>query len=192
MSNILDFLENNYIWFLVAAAVLLFALVGFIVDSKRKQKKMEGNFETAPVNNGMESPINETPVVPTEPTMQMPVEEQPVATEEVKAPFEPITESPEVLDLNVNNTNEMTFNDIPTPQEPTTFVQEEPVKEEIIEPFNIGTPVEASNLNAEPVVEQPSVQEPILEQTPVNEPAVAPMPNTNITNDQEPVVNIPE
>lgn len=192
MSNILDFLENNYIWFLVAAAVLLFALVGFIVDSKRKQKKMEGNFENTPDNN-MNS-MNEIPSVPLEGNApaEAPVE-QPV-TEEVKAPFEPVTESPEVLDLNVNNANDMTFNDIPQPQEPVApSVEEATIKEEIIEPFNIGTPVEAPNLNAntEPVVEQPVVQEPVVE-TPINETEPTPVVDTNVTNEQEPVVNIPE
>lgn len=35
----LDFLANNYIWFFVAAGLLVLALIGFIVESKKKVKK---------------------------------------------------------------------------------------------------------------------------------------------------------
>ncbi len=35
----LDFLSENYIWFFVAALVLLFALIGFIVEGKKKKNK---------------------------------------------------------------------------------------------------------------------------------------------------------
>ncbi len=34
MSDISAFLASNYIWFLVAGIVLIFALIGYIVDSK--------------------------------------------------------------------------------------------------------------------------------------------------------------
>ena len=34
MSGISTFLANNYIWFLVVGIVLIFALIGYIVDSK--------------------------------------------------------------------------------------------------------------------------------------------------------------
>ena len=38
MESVMNFLADNYIWFFVAAGVLLFALIGFIIDSKRKKK----------------------------------------------------------------------------------------------------------------------------------------------------------
>ena len=34
MNNLTTFLANNYIWFLVVGIVLIFALIGYIVDSK--------------------------------------------------------------------------------------------------------------------------------------------------------------
>jgi preprotein translocase subunit SecF len=37
MSDISVFLANNYIWFLVGGIVLIFALIGYIVDSKNIQ-----------------------------------------------------------------------------------------------------------------------------------------------------------
>ena len=57
MDSLLSFLEENYIWFFVAGIVLLFALIGYIFDSKRKKKKQDEtlvsneNLESAPLNN---------------------------------------------------------------------------------------------------------------------------------------------
>lgn len=47
MDNILSFLADNYKWFMLAAVLLLFALIGFIVDGKKKKK----NEEVVPVPN---------------------------------------------------------------------------------------------------------------------------------------------
>lgn len=38
MENVMNFLADNYIWFFVAAGVLFFALIGFIIESKKKTK----------------------------------------------------------------------------------------------------------------------------------------------------------
>ena len=37
MDFIIDFLVNNYMWFLVITIFLLFALIGYIVDSKEQK-----------------------------------------------------------------------------------------------------------------------------------------------------------
>ena len=47
MDSILSFLADNYKYFMIAAVVLLFALIGFIVDGKKKKK----NEEVVPVPN---------------------------------------------------------------------------------------------------------------------------------------------
>ncbi len=42
MEVLVDFLLNNYIWFLVISLILIFALIGYLVDSttpKRKSNK---------------------------------------------------------------------------------------------------------------------------------------------------------
>ena len=41
MEQVLEFLGNNYIWFLIIALILFFALIGFIADAKRKNNKVE-------------------------------------------------------------------------------------------------------------------------------------------------------
>ena len=38
MESVMNFLAENYIWFFVAAGVLLFALIGFLIDGKNKSK----------------------------------------------------------------------------------------------------------------------------------------------------------
>ena len=47
MDSILSFLADNYKYFMIAAVVLLFELIGFIVDGKKKKK----NEEVVPVPN---------------------------------------------------------------------------------------------------------------------------------------------
>ena len=37
MEKIIDFIGNNYSWFLTITIILLFALIGYIYDSKRNK-----------------------------------------------------------------------------------------------------------------------------------------------------------
>ena len=44
MQELMDFLLNNYIWFLIMALIIIFALIGYLVDAttiKDKRKKNE-------------------------------------------------------------------------------------------------------------------------------------------------------
>ena len=54
MDSVMNFLADNYIWFFVAAGVLLFALIGFIIDSKKKQKS---EFKGESIEENKEEPI---------------------------------------------------------------------------------------------------------------------------------------
>ena len=53
MENIIEFIGNNYAWFLTITIILLFALIGYIVDSKRNKndllKKTETTFLYTPM-----------------------------------------------------------------------------------------------------------------------------------------------
>ena len=40
MEKVIEFVGNNYAWFLTISIILLFALVGYIVDTKRTQKDL--------------------------------------------------------------------------------------------------------------------------------------------------------
>lgn len=48
MDKVIDFLLNNYIWFLVTSLILLFALIGYLVDSTNNytKKKKEGKIKS--------------------------------------------------------------------------------------------------------------------------------------------------
>ena len=40
MEKFIDFVGNNYAWFLTIAIILLFALIGYIVDSQKSKKSL--------------------------------------------------------------------------------------------------------------------------------------------------------
>lgn len=83
MDSILNFLADNYIWFMIGGVVLLFALIGFIIDGKKKNKDENKSVETPVTNNEITNQVplnqetnvvsNETPVptaMPNEEGMQ--------------------------------------------------------------------------------------------------------------------------
>ena len=83
MDSILSFLADNYKWFMLAAVILLFALIGFIVDGKKKKK----NEEVVPVPNADAQAQAAAGVAPTsvanpEPVAPAPAEEQGLVIEE--------------------------------------------------------------------------------------------------------------
>ena len=55
MENIVEFIGNNYAWFLTITILLLFALIGYIVDSKRNKndlfKKTENELDEINIEN---------------------------------------------------------------------------------------------------------------------------------------------
>lgn len=48
MENFTEFLVNNYVWFLVGTGVLVFALIGYLVDTKQKKKIANGEIPPKP------------------------------------------------------------------------------------------------------------------------------------------------
>lgn len=38
MQAFIDFLVNNYLWFLIITLILIFALIGYLVDTNEKKK----------------------------------------------------------------------------------------------------------------------------------------------------------
>ena len=138
MEKILDFLSENYIWFFVAAGVLLFALIGYIVQSKKKDVKKEENLTEVPSTETVvaDIPNVETPQV--EPTM---VNEQ-VSPEVVAEPT-----SVNDIPLEISEVQpEITPSVVETPEviETIDLGPVEPVVPEVnpIHDLNLGTPVE--------------------------------------------------
>lgn len=57
MERIVDFIGDNYAWFLTITIILLFALIGYIIDTKRNNndlfKKAENKMEEINLENIM-------------------------------------------------------------------------------------------------------------------------------------------
>ncbi len=54
MDRLIDFLLNNYIWFLVISLILVFALIGYLVDITTNPKNKKN--EVKPLNNNTQEP----------------------------------------------------------------------------------------------------------------------------------------
>lgn len=129
MESVMNFLADNYVWFFVAAGVLCFALIGFIIESRKKQKSefkgesIEENTresETTTMNTDTNTnTIVETPaeIVSEMPTAEPVVEPTPVVT--------PITPEPTLETIKPNNTLEetMEINDIPINDNKPTSIE---------------------------------------------------------------------
>lgn len=112
MESVMNFLAEYYIWFFVAAIVLCFALIGFIIDSKKKQKGEVKNNTldstpemSIPVNNTMDMNNGlENIVTKTESASNMTGNNEPVnmdATMEINDI--PINNTPNVVSMENNN-----------------------------------------------------------------------------------------
>lgn len=161
MDSVINFLADYYIWFFVTAGVLCFALVGFIIESKKKEKNvfkgesidntkveepmvsgdtvnMNG---TTTLEEASQETISSNEEVNPE-TLEVPKNEPQEVKEEVKLEEVP-TETPVMEDT-------MEINDIPLKEEDKTPIEfySEPVQVE--KPVSSDTPVvELSNNTVE-------------------------------------------
>lgn len=179
MEGILSFLSDNYIWFMIGAGVLLLALIGFLVDSKKKKKT-----ETmTPMTNS--DPVVPGVALPTDTPVSTPVENV------ENASVAPVTEEPSLVfeepSLQNNNGQNVSFDEPQVVQEP---VAEEPTVIPTPSIFDtpseesaptIGEPISASDsvvneepVMSEPVVSEPVTQEPVAPVAPTVEPTVIP------------------
>ena len=196
MDNVLNFLSENYIYFLIGSVVLLLFLIGYIVVEKKNKKKEENVSATA------ESPVvtqteNVAPVTPVEPMQTAPVENT--------MPTEPTVKAPSLDAFNSNATATPVEEPV-VGEAPVTPTVETPVSEPAQEPASIfDTPeanatmeqlppkeptVEASTIviedNSTPAVETQT--ENVAPVTPVEPMQTDPVENTMPT---EPIVEAP-
>lgn len=54
MQTIIDFLVNNYLWFIIIALILVFALIGYLVDTNERVNKKSIE------EDSLESPIEKS------------------------------------------------------------------------------------------------------------------------------------
>lgn len=189
MDKVLNFLADNYILLMVIGVVLLIALIGFVVDGKKK-KKDEGTIDnnpSAPVND-INTMNTDTNVVNTESNVNNDVSLNTSATmEEPTLDFgTPNTNQSEVIqDNNVNNglnaetatfgvQNEMPVNDANAQAVPN-IVESEPTA------LDFGMPTNTVN---EPVVNDTVVSAPVANEPVTSEPVVS-VPENNMYNNAQ-------
>lgn len=173
MDKVLNFLADNYILLMVIGVVLLIALIGFVVEGKKK-KKEEGtidNSQNVTAENNVNTLNTDTNVVNNENTVNTDVSLN--TSETIAEPTldfgTPNTNQTEVTqDNNVNNglnaepvtleaQTEMPVNDANAQVVPN-IVESEPTA------LDFGTP---TNTATEPVISEPVVSEPVVSE-PVN------------------------
>ncbi len=49
MQAFIDFLVNNYLWFIIVSIVLIFALIGYLVDTSEKPTQVRKMDDETPV-----------------------------------------------------------------------------------------------------------------------------------------------
>ena len=163
------FLSNYYIWFLIAAGVFLFALIGLIIESAKKHKKNKSDqIEDAvapveafrneaapaaaePVAPAVEEPLPVEPVAPEigeTVTLEQPAPVAAPAVEATSTVAEPLpVETPEIQ--NVEGPKQ------PEPIADNTFVQEPAPVMDASPVFEVAEAAPAENVLPEPEVVEP-------------------------------------
>ncbi len=134
MDSILNFLADNYIWFMCGAGVLLLALIGLIVDGKKHKNKEAANNNVAPTPE-----INEANMAYTEQGINTvsaatlaPVQEEPSLTfDNVPDESRPtIRETQNEPNLNMEASN------VNVPSEPVSMPGQN-VNNEVVQPVSM-------------------------------------------------------
>lgn len=211
MENVLSFLADNYLYFMIGAVVLLFALIGFAVDGKKRKK--DDVAETNPANTmpntnmqfgqnpnaGQNNVPNQVP--PTQPELSNGMTtgfDQFATTTSVPEQAAAMPE-PTVSELqgNTNSNEELTFGPILSDNNESIFTEppvvdntnnetltfEMPSTEPAMEALDLGTPVSAEPSEPSPVSMTPEVptQNEVPAPTPVQQEQAPEMPSLNNT-----------
>lgn len=148
MESVMNFLADNYIYFFVAAGILLFALIGFLIDSKRKKGK---DFKGEAISN---TTLNTNMEVADTPQMETVSAIEPTPVETPKA------ETNSYQEVNTMPVIEQTMeiNDIPMAAE--AVIEETPVNPEL-QNITYGEPISVDNNSN---IVEPSTNEEVREE----------------------------
>lgn len=203
MNNIVDFIVNNYIWFIVGGIVVILTIIGYFAEksdflAKKRVVSQEDSKESAPVTvdenkegRGLRDIVN------SHKDKEEKVEENVIA---------PLTDTPTPVDTPVSDVPQELFAPINAASVPVagTPVVDAPLVEAPVVETPVDTPVVEESAPVldtpitEPVVETPVVDTPVIEapvveapvvDTPVEEPVVE--ATEPVTETVEPVVETP-
>ena len=191
MNNVVDFIVNNYIWFIVGGIVVILTIIGYFAEKSdflaKKVVNQEDSKDSAPETvdenkegRGLRDILNSHKVE------EKKVEEDIVA---------PLTDTPTPVDTPVSDVPQELFapiNAASVPVAETPVVDAPLVEAPVVEAPAIDTPVVETPV-VEPVMETPVVEAPVVEapalDAPITEPVVdAPVLDTPVV---EPVVEAP-
>ena len=200
MDNVLNFLSENYLYFMIGAVVLLFALIGFAVDGRKKSKEKDvemnptGGMPNQPMQFGQNpnpAPTNQTP----NPAVQnngMSTGFDQFATQPSSQPEAPTPEVPTPAEVPASqsvepNKNEegLTFGPIAANTGDTIFTEPPVVENSNNDTLTFEMP------NAEPQMEALDLGTPQPTQTQPNDVPVSMMPETP-TQNEVPAPVVPE
>lgn len=103
MQTFIDFLVNNYLWFIIIALILVFALIGYLVDTSEKANKKEALESDSLENEGaLKEPIK----------MNEPIESlnMDMGTEEIQELDKDIIVMPAKLETSIPNVEQQEQN----------------------------------------------------------------------------------
>lgn len=151
MNSVMNFLADYYIWFFVAALLLSFALIGFIIDTKKKQKNEFKGESIETTNNAPASTpevIGET--VNVGPEAVLGGNNNTTTLESIN----PAPVSDETMEI-----NDIPFNDVSTPVENVNQTVE-PINQTPTENITIGSPITSEDYKpVEPQFEELNIPE---------------------------------
>ena len=150
MNSVMNFLADYYIWFFVAALLLSFALIGFIIDTKKKQKnEFKGESIETTNNRPTSTPevIGETVNVGPEAVLGG---NNTTTLERIN----PAPVSDETMEI-----NDIPFNEVSTPVENVNQTVE-PINQTPTENITIGSPITSEDYKpVEPQFEELNIPE---------------------------------
>lgn len=59
MEALINFFVNNYLWFLIISFVLIFALIGYLVDTSEQKENNKIDLNNNPSNDNINLNVNE-------------------------------------------------------------------------------------------------------------------------------------
>ena len=80
MQTLIDFLVNNYLWFIIISLILIFALIGYLVDTSERENKKKLFSDENLYNTEIAREVKE-PVKTTEPLESLNMD---MGTEEIQ------------------------------------------------------------------------------------------------------------
>lgn len=151
MNSVMNFLADYYIWFFVAALLLSFALIGFIIDTKKKQKnEFKGESIETPNNAPASTPEVIGQTVNVGPEAVLGGNNTTTTLESIN----PAPVSDETMEI-----NDIPFNDVNTPVENVNQTVE-PINQTPTENITIGSPITSEDYKpVEPQFEELNIPE---------------------------------